>query len=245
VTDAIPGARGSGWRLAVRSQLNRVLVAITLFVALPTIAIAEPIRRGAGRRVAVGTVRWLAWACGVRVEVRGGDDLLPGRSYVLVPNHRGHLDIALMFLARPGTRFVGAQELFRIPLLASAMRALGTVAVDRGNLRHARQQLASIATADEPVEMVVFAEGGIVLPGEDRQFKTGAFVLALDLGASIVPVAIRGSAEVAPPTSRLTVRPGLVVVDLLPAVSTEGLGRADRKRLRSEVEATVRAAIAR
>jgi 1-acyl-sn-glycerol-3-phosphate acyltransferase len=229
----------------VRSQVNRVLVALTLLVALPTIAVAERMRAGAGRRVAIGTARGLARVCGVRVEVTGGEDLVPGRSYVFVPNHRGHLDIALMFLARPDVRFVGAQELFRIPLLASAMRALGTVPIDRQDLRHARQQLASIASGDDPIEMVVFAEGGIVLSGEHRQFKTGAFVLALDLGAAVVPVAIRGSAEVAPPTSRLTVRPGLVEVELLPAVSTEGLGRADRKRLRSDVEALVRAAVDR
>lgn len=227
----------------VRSQVNRVLVALTLLVVLPVIAVAERVRAGAGRRVAIATARRLAWVCGVRVEVTGGEGLVPGRSYVFVPNHRGHLDIVLMFLARPGVRFVGAQELFRIPLLASAMRALGTVPIDRQDLRRARQQLASIGTGERPIEVVVFAEGGIVLPGEHRPFKTGAFLLALDLGAAVVPVAIRGSAEVAPPTSRLTVRPGVVQVELLPPVSTDGLERADRKRLRSDVEAVLRAAL--
>ena len=53
----------------VRSQVNRVLVALTLLVVLPAIAVAERIRPGAGRRIAISTGRRLARACGVRVEV--------------------------------------------------------------------------------------------------------------------------------------------------------------------------------
>jgi 1-acyl-sn-glycerol-3-phosphate acyltransferase len=181
----------------------------------------------------------------VRFEVTGGEDLVRGRSYVYVPNHRSHLDIPAVLLARPAVRFVAASELFRIPLLAGTMRALDTVPIDRKDHRRARAQLAELTASPGPLEVVVFAEGGIELAGQERPFKSGAFALALDAGAAIVPVAIHGAAEVAPPERRLLVRPGTVRVELLPVVPTEGLGRADRKRLRAEVEAAIDGALSR
>lgn len=240
---AQPGARGTGWPIALRAQLNRAMVGCILFVGLPAIALAEAVRTGAGRRVALAAVRLAARVSGVRIEVGGGDTLAPGRTYVFVPNHRSHLDIVAMLLARPDARFVGAQELFRIPLLASAMRALGTVPVDRRDRRRSTDQFESLRAEDGPSEIVVFAEGGIVPIGEEWRFKTGAFVLALQREADLVPVAIRGARDVAPPERRLLVRPGLVTVDLLPPVPTVGLGLGDRKGLRTEVEGAVRAAL--
>ena len=230
----------------LRPHLNRVLVAVTLIAALPAMALLDLARRGAGRRLGLGVARFHAWACGVRVEVVGATGLDPARSHVYVPNHRSHLDIVAMFLARPGVGFLAAQEVTRIPLLGQAMRAMDTVPIDREDHRHARQQLAALTARPGPLEIVVFAEGGIVLPEEaPRRFKTGAVLLALDAGADLVPVAIHGAAEVAPPDRRLLVRPGTVRVELLPAIPTEGLVRADRKRLRDEVEAAVRAAFGR
>lgn len=228
----------------LRPHLNRVLVAITLLVTLPAMAVVDRVRRGAGRRLGLRVTRALAWACGVRVEVVGGEGLDPTRSYVYVPNHRSHVDIVAMFLARPGVGFLAAAEVTRIPVLRSAMRAMDTVPIDRKDHRRAKQQLADVTTRPRPIEIVVFAEGGIVLPDEPpRQFKTGAVILAVDAGADLVPVAIHGADAVAPPWQRLLVRPGTLRVELLPAISTEGLTRADRKRLRDEVEGAVRTAL--
>ena len=95
------GARGTGWRVVVRSQVNRVLVAITLLLVLPLIALTERVREGAGRRIAVRAMWALTRVCGLRVEVVGGEELEPDGSYVFVPNHRSHLDIVVMYLARP------------------------------------------------------------------------------------------------------------------------------------------------
>lgn len=228
----------------LRAQVNRVLAALTLFVSLPLVVVAERVHRGWGRRYAVWAIRTLCRAAGVRVEVDGLDQLVPGERYVFVPNHRSHLDIPAMFLARPSSRFVATQELFRIPLLASAMRALDTVPVDRGAGRRSRRQLTSLAEPGAAEDVVIFADGRIVLPGEEpAMWKTGAFLLAVETGATIVPVAIHGAAALGPPNRRLVIFPGTIRVELLAPVSTEGLARVDRKRLRNEVQATVESAL--
>lgn len=228
----------------LRPHLNRVLLAVALLVTLPAVALVDRVRRGAGRRLAVRASRLVAWACGVRVEVVGGTDLDPGRSHVYVPNHRSHLDIVAMLLARPQVGFLAAQEVARIPLLRSALRAMDTFPVDRDDLRRARAQLDAVIDRPGPIEVVVFAEGGIVPSDEPpRPFKAGAVLLALDAGADLVPVAIHGAEVVAPPRRRLLVHPGTVRVELLPAIPTEGLERRDRKRLRDEVEQAVHTAL--
>jgi 1-acyl-sn-glycerol-3-phosphate acyltransferase len=226
-----------------RAWRNRALIAVTLLVVLPSIAIAERLRAGAGRRVAHAAILRLGRACGIRFEIEGTASLDLGVSHVFIANHASPLDIPAMLIARPDARFLAAAELFRVPLLGSALRALGSVPVDRGNPVAARRALAALSAEDEPTSIVVFAEGGIPPNGQQPRFKSGAFVLAIDTGASVVPVSILGSADVLARRARLLARPGTVRVLLHDPIATAGLGASDRKSLRDQTETTVRAAM--
>ena len=57
-------------RLLLRSQVNRIVVLASLLVILPSIVVAEHVRRGAGREVARWGVALVARLCGIRFEVR-------------------------------------------------------------------------------------------------------------------------------------------------------------------------------
>jgi 1-acyl-sn-glycerol-3-phosphate acyltransferase len=225
------------WKQIARSQLNRIVVALALLVALPLVAVSQRIRLGAGRRVAVGAVRTVARACGVRIEVRKSPDIDADTAYVFVANHSSPLDIGAVLVACPDVRFVAAAELFRIPLLAAAMRALDTVPLERRDPALARRQLVELARAHTSGtwRLVIFPEGGIAPSGERLPFKSGAFSLAIQVGVQVVPVAISGTDLSLPPRSFLAVRPGRVTVQLLAPVSTRGLQADDRGALRDEV----------
>jgi 1-acyl-sn-glycerol-3-phosphate acyltransferase len=215
----------------VRSQLNRLIVITSLLVVLPMVGMVERIHRGTGRRLAVGAIRRIARWCGIQIEVTGADQLDESRSYVLVPNHTSPMDIAAMLIARPDARFVAAAELFRIPLLRSAMRALGTVPIERGDADASRRRVDELSVHEPDRELVMFPEGGIAPTTQVLPFRTGAFVVAINSGTPIVPVAITGAAAVLPRNGRLRIRPGLVRVALLTPVATTGLGIADRADL--------------
>ena len=217
-----------------------MVVLLGLLVALPAVGVAERLRAGAGRAVAGRAIRAISAACGIRYAVTGLEHLGPaGGPYVYVPNHASPVDIPALLVARPGVRFVAAAELFRVPLLGGALRALGSVPVDRARpAAAARDALGGGAIVAD--ELVVFAEGGIPEPGEVRRFLTGAFVLAIQTGASIVPVTIHGSADVLPRGSRIWARPGRITVEMHPPIPTAGLTLADRKALRDRTERTVR-----
>jgi 1-acyl-sn-glycerol-3-phosphate acyltransferase len=227
----------------LRTHRNRAVVAVGLVLALPAVVLAERIRRGGGRRTALVAVRILARLCGVTVEVRGGERLSPHAAYVLVPNHGSILDTPAMVLARPGARFAAAAELFSHPLLGPAMRALGTVPVDRRSPASARRLLEAAVVAGS-ADLVVFAEGGLAPVGERLRFRTGAFALAIAGGVPVVPVAIAGSDRLLPPGGLLGLRPGRVTVELLDPLPTAGLVPGDRRALRDRAEAAVLHALA-
>ena len=241
------GAEGPAGRTAVRRvlrpQLNRIVVVLSALVLLPAIVVAERIRPGTGRPVARRGVLFVARLCGVTFDVRGWRDDLAGSLFVA--NHSSPMDIPAMLVAAPDVRFVAAADLFRIPLLASAMRALGTVPLDRGHPEHARRQLADLARGWSPGDqgdLTIFPEGGIAPRGRQLPFKSGAFRLAVDTGTTVVPVVLRGTGEVLPPRQRLLVRPGAVVIDLLAPVVTHGMSGQDHQALRHRIEVMVAAA---
>lgn len=215
----------------IRSQLNRVILVGALLIVLPAVAVTERIRRGTGRRLVVSAIRRVARLCSIGIEVNGGDQLDPAHSYVLVPNHTSPMDIAAMLVARPDARFVAAAELFRIPLLGSAMRALGTVPIDRDDAAASRKRVGELSVSGSNRELVMFPEGGIAPTAQVLPFKTGAFVVAINTGAPIVPVAITGAAAVLPSNGHLRIRPGKVRVDLLTPLPTVGLDTEDRTSL--------------
>ena len=245
-----PDRHGSK-RHRLRSQGNRCLVVVALLILLPAVVLTERVRPGTGRRLARWGVSVVATLCGVRVVVRGPRPREhPGRS-VVVPNHSSPMDVPALLLADPDVRFMAAQDLFRIPLLAPAMRALGTVPIDRGDRERAHRQLDELVdrsgpkSGSDPVDtIVIFAEGGIAPAGRPLPFRSGAFSLAIRTGSRILPVAIVGSDRVLAPRGRLTVRPGVVTVEFLEPVDTVGLTVDDHRVLRDHVQEVVRASAA-
>jgi 1-acyl-sn-glycerol-3-phosphate acyltransferase len=220
--------------------VNAVVVAVGLVVVLPLIVVAEQARRGAGRRVAEVAVRTICRLCGVNVVVLGRERLVPGTPYVFVPNHSSPADIPAMIIAAPHARFLAAAELFRIPMLGRAMRAIGSVPIDRRHPGNTWRQIADLTVTDTDGDLVVFAEGLIPPPGELPRFKTGPFVLAIQTHRPVVPVSISNASGVMPRGRWLRVFPGVITVELHDPIDTASLRLSDRRSLRTRTEAVVR-----
>jgi 1-acyl-sn-glycerol-3-phosphate acyltransferase len=225
----------------VRAQLNRLIALCALLVALPAIAVGEKIKHGQGRVIARRFVLAASRLCGVTYEVKGAGVGGAGSS-IFVPNHSSLLDIPAILVACPEARFIAAAELFRIPLLAAAMRALRTVPLERRDPALAREQLAALVEDPQAAptsNLVIFPEGAIAPRGTRLPFKSGAFALAIQTGTPVVPVAIHHADEVLAPHGRLAVRPGVVTIELLDPVPTKGLNLEDRGALRDQVRGAV------
>jgi len=235
-----------GLRRSLRAQVNRVIVLGGLVVLLPLVVVGERVRHGSGRRLLRWGLSIVAALCGVNFEVRGRPPA-DRTGAVVVANHSSPMDIPALLWADPDVRFVATAGLFRIPVLAAAMRAVGTVPIDRHDHDRAQRQLDRMAARTDLVaggDVAVFAEGGIAPAGQRLPFKTGAFSLAIRTRNPVVPVAIHGSDRVLVPRGRLLVRPGVVTVEFLAPVDTAGLTLDDRHVLRDHVRDLVCAAVA-
>jgi len=169
-----------------------------------------------------GAKTWLK-ACGAEVRVTGKENLDPDRSYVFASNHRSYLDTAALF-CYTGKRIglVAKKELLKAPVLGQGMGFVNVIAIDRSNPERARQSMekARQVMADG-YSFGVFVEGTRAMPGELLPFKKGAFHLALQTDAPIVPVAITNTDWMMGKKTGVAY-PGVIEISLLPPIETRG-----------------------
>lgn len=134
------------------------------------------------------------------VRVEGREHLVRGQSYVFVANHQGMFDIFLIygFLHR-NFKWMMKKALRRMPFVGVACQAAHHIFVDRSGpaaVKHTIDEARE--TLSEGMSLVVFPEGARTFTGHLGVFRRGAFVLADELGLSVVPITINGSFDVMP-----------------------------------------------
>ena len=173
---------------------------------------------------------------GLPITVKGLEHIERGKSYVVCVNHQSLVDIPVLFAALPiPIRFMAKKSLFYIPIFGWSLYAAGFVPVDRNGGKKAREALRRAAMRIRDGRSVtVFPEGTRSPDGKIHEFKAGAFILAIESGAPILPVVIRGTFEAAP-KSTICVWPHPVEVSVCEPIQTEGLDLKDRTGLQAAV----------
>jgi 1-acyl-sn-glycerol-3-phosphate acyltransferase len=199
-------------------------------------------------------VTWLYWsamwitrngirASGIEVRKVGLEHLPAGRACIFMCNHVSNLDPPIVLPAIPTRSSVLLKKsLMSIPILGTAMKLGGFIPVERGSRRDAAKasvEAAARAIA-EGVNIVVFPEGTRALDGRLSAFKKGPFFLAMQTGASIVPVAISGTEKMMSKGSTL-VTPGVATIEMLPVIEPGNYG--SREELMAAVHAAIAAAL--
>lgn len=170
--------------------------------------------------------RGLFWACGVRVQVDGLDNIDLSKPYVFVVNHQSMIDIPAVQRAIPvNMHMIAKKELLSVPFLGWYMKAAGMIPVDRRNGPEAVETLRQSALRVAGGESVLaFAEGTRSRTGVIMPFKKGAFMLAIQAGVPVVPVAIEGARKALPPDG-FAVRPELIRVRIGAPIATTNIER--------------------
>lgn len=169
-----------------------------------------------------GAKTWLK-ACGAKVRVTGLENLEEGKQYVFASNHRSYLDTAALFrYAGRRIGLVAKKELLKAPVLGQGMGFVNIIAIDRSNAERARQSMEKAHQVMRGgYSFGVFVEGTRAMPGELLPFKKGAFHLALQTGADIIPVAFKNTDQMMGKKTGV-LHPGTIEMVLLPPVRIEG-----------------------
>jgi 1-acyl-sn-glycerol-3-phosphate acyltransferase len=167
----------------------------------------------------------------------------PRRPYVFVANHSSFTDVFLLARLPWEMKWLSKKSIFRIPLLGWQMTIAWDVPVVRGDKESARRAVEQMRKRlERRVSILVFPEGTRVPGGAPGEFREGAFRLAIEAGADVLPLAIVGAAE-GLPKNAFILQPAHAVVYVLPPVSTAGLTPEDARRLASDVRARIAARI--
>jgi 1-acyl-sn-glycerol-3-phosphate acyltransferase len=182
------------------------------------------------------------WAAGVKVRLKGLENLAPRQAYVFLSNHQGWFDIFTLLGKLPVQfRWLAKEELFKIPILGPAMRAAGYVPIDRGDRRKAVESLNVAATrVQSGTSVVIFPEGTRSPDGVLQEFKKGGFILAIKSQQLIAPITISGSHCVLPKRGDWKIQPGVIEVTIGKPISTMGLTIRDNDALMHTVRESIR-----
>lgn len=174
---------------------------------------------------------------GTELEIEGQENVDPEHSYVVVSNHLSTLDIMACFLAvRIPMRYLAKKELFKVPILAQGMRAVGNIEVDRSarSAVHAQVNKQAAELIAKGRSLIIYPEGTRPRDGVMKPFKKGAFTMAIASKLPVLPVSIHGTYEAMPPGTPW-VRGGPVKVIVDPPISTEAMDHSDTGELRDRV----------
>lgn len=179
---------------------------------------------------------WLPLA-GIKLVIKGKEHFKKGENYVVVCNHNSFMDVPVTSPGIPGgNKTIAKIELSKIPLFGIIYRR-GSVLVDRKNEESRTKSYAYMKKVlDMGLHMCIYPEGTrnkTINPL--KEFKEGAFRLAIESKKSIIPAVLFNTKKVLPQDKKFYFWPGRIEMHFLNPVSTEKYQIADAKELKEKV----------
>ena len=223
--------------------LLSVIFIIQMYIAMAVIAVVFAPYAILSRNGAFAACHtfcaWTLWTlrilCGLRCEVRGTP---PVGEVVIAAKHQSFLDIILIYHAVPRGKFIMKRELMWAPFLGQYALRIGCVPVDRGKRGAAITKMKEDVArgAVQPGQLIIYPQGTRVAPGVVAPYKMGTGLLYDQLGQPCVPVGT--NVGVFWPKRGLLRKPGLAVVEFLPAIAPGMVVSDMMKTLEATVESS-------
>ena len=216
--------------------LSTPIVALIFAVTAPF----DPGRYAAGRAFRLVGVAALRLNGLWRFRVRGAlAD--PRRPYVVVANHESYADVFLISCFPWEMKWLSKDTMFKIPFMGWMMQMAGDIKLIRGKRESAVDAINQCRDRlKKKVSIMIFPEGTRSRTWEMLPFKDGAFRLAIEAGAPILPIAVAGTRG-AMAKGSFRFLPARAVAQVLEPVETASMTLADIPRLKSVVRERIEA----
>ena len=143
--------------------------------------------------------RWVIRLSGIKVIVKGEENIPKDTAVLYVGNHRSYYDIILTYVRVPRpTGYVAKIEMLKIPLLSIWMKNLHCLFLDRKDIKQGLKTiLAGVDLVKSGISVCIFPEGtrnktkDTFLP-----FHDGSFKIAEKGGVPVIPMSIVNSSAV-------------------------------------------------
>lgn len=216
------------------------IIASTIFFGITAILFSFFSKNGDSvHHVARVWGRGILWVSAIRVKVHGAENIQE-RSAVYMSNHQSNFDIPVYFGGLPVQfRWVAKAELFKIPIFGQGMRGAGYISIDRSDTRSAIKSLNRAAqNIREGTSVLFFPEGTRSKDGNLRSFKKGGFIMAVEAGVPIIPMAVMGTFQVMPKGGKLIRRHPVQIV-VCPPINAGDYTRKQLDQLMTDVKEAI------
>lgn len=125
-----------------------------------------------------------------------------GKHFVIVANHQSLADIIVCLHVWHNFKFLAKQSVFRVPFLGWFMYPAGYIPLVRGKRSSVEEAMERCRFwLRRGVSVLLYPEGTRSPDGSVREFKPGAFRLAIETGVPILPIALGHTADMLPKNS--------------------------------------------
>lgn len=194
-------------------------------------------------RTVIKAIRVVNRIAGIRVRVEGVENIPPGVC-IFAANHLSNVDPPALVTAIPRrVSLLAKKEVFRIPILATALRMAQFIPVDRGDREAAAASVdLAVKYLREGHSYCVYPEGTRSRDGRLKPFKKGTFVMAIQAGVPVVPISMSGAQKLMR-KGDWTIHPGEIVIRFGPPVDASQYNYDRRGELLERVHALVAAGL--
>jgi 1-acyl-sn-glycerol-3-phosphate acyltransferase len=180
------------------------------------------------------------------VTIVGRENVDRTKAYVMACNHQSMLDILIIFRVFLHFKWVAKSSLFKIPIIGWNMTLNRYIRIERSSVKSQREMLKRCGEhLRNGSSVMIFPEGTRSRNGELLPFKEGAFLIALQQKADILPMVLDGSAEALPEDGFIPRRSQKVSLHILPPVPYETVKDMGVRRVSEHIRSIVAAELER
>lgn len=174
---------------------------------------------------------------GVRLKIKGRDNFKKGENYVVVCNHNSLMDVPVTSPGIPGgNKTIAKIEMAKIPLFGLIYKR-GSVLVNRKSEESRLKSYAYMRQVlNMGLHMCIYPEGTRNKTNNPlKEFKDGAFRLAIETKKPIIPAVLFNTKTVMPQNKKFFFWPSKIEMHFLEPVSVDGLQIEHAKHLKDKV----------
>ena len=179
-----------------------LIFAYPLLIMQNSLGKKDPKARGEeSTRIVRFMFRFFLKVAGVKVTVKGAENIPTDKAVLYVGNHRSYFDILVGYTTTPGlVGFIAKKEMRKFPILNRWMDNVNCLFLDRKDIKAGLKTiLEGIEYVKNGISMWIFPEGTRAR-GKDEldmlPFKEGSLKIAEKSGCPVIPVAMVRTADI-------------------------------------------------
>lgn len=217
----------------IRTGVTLFFIVLALVFLMPVLIFWTLVRSDANFMyfTAMRYLRFLNRLAGISIRIEGLENIPPGVC-IFASNHVSNIDPPALFPSIPRRiSILAKKQVFRIPILSPAMRLAKLVPVDRADRESAAASVdLAIQYLREGLSFCVYPEGTRSPDGRLKSFKKGTFLMAIQAGVPIVPVALIGAQRLMR-KGDWTIHPGEMIIRFCSPVDAAAYSIDQRQEL--------------